>query len=516
MKTLPKSLLATLPALAAGGVSTSCTSEPKQPNVIYLMFDDLGYGDLGCYGQQKIETPNIDALAANGVLFTDMYTCAPLSSPSRCCIMTGLHSGHSQIRANDEKRYYTNATHIELYQDHSHQGQFPMAEGTRTIAHIMKDAGYSTGMFGKWGLGWPNSASTPLTMGFDRFYGYNCQALAHNYYPVSLWDDDKEVPIEGNQLVLPKTLLDEGADPLDIHSYDKFTGKHYSPDLIFDQMTSYINDHADEPMFIMWTTTAPHSNVQAPLDEVLYYVDKLGDEEPITEPGNYLPNRYPHATYAAMVTHVDTQVGKLVQQLKELGIYDNTIIIVTSDNGPASNGNSPMEYFQSGGPFRCRKGWGKSSLHEGGVRMPFIVSWNKHTKPAVTSRVSSFADIMPTLAEITKTDCPETDGISFLPVINNKEAEGHDVLYWEFPGGKGWVGVRMGEWKAILRKTSLGNTDFELFNLKEDPQELNNVAAEHPEIIKQAWKYVKENHNDPSNHNPKYITNITFPDDFVD
>lgn len=515
MKIDGKSLLVTLPALAAPTLACSKQEAPK-PNVVFLLFDDLGYGDLGCYGQEKIETPNIDALASQGLLFTDMYTCAPLSSPSRCCLMTGQHAGHSQIRFNDEKRFYDGVDHVDVYLDHSHQGQFPMAEGTRTIGHIMKDAGYATGMFGKWGLGWPGSASVPGTMGFDTFYGYNCQALAHNYYPVSLWDNDEEVRIEGNELVLPRTLLDEGADPLDIHSYDKFTGEHYSPDLIFDRLTRFVSDHSGEPFFAMWTTTVPHSNVQAPLDEVMYYVNKLGDEEPITDPGNYLPNRYPHATYAAMVTHVDTQLGKLVQQLKDLGIYDNTIIIISSDNGPACNGNSPMEYFKSGGPFRCRQGWGKSSLHEGGVRMPFIISWNGHMKPAVTDRISSFADLMPTLSEICGQEAPENDGISFAPMFKGADVPGHEWLYWEFPGKKGWVGVRMGQWKGILRKASTGNQDMELYDLATDPQELVNVAADHQDVVMQLWRVVKDQHRNPVNNNPLYITNVSFPEALED
>lgn len=507
MKKLSKALLLAVPAAAAGCQSTST----QQPNIIYLMFDDLGYGDLGCYGQQMIETPNIDALANNGIRFTDMYTCAPLSSPSRCCIMTGKHAGHSQIRANDEKIYYDGVQRLDIYADRSHQGQFPLAAGTRTIAHVMKDAGYTTGMFGKWGLGWPDSEGAPLKMGFDRFYGYNCQALAHMYYPTHLWDDDKEVAT-GNDLILPMQRLEDGADPYDIHSYDRFTGKYYSPDLIFDRLTEFVENNAGSPFFAMWTTTVPHSAVQAPIDEVMHYVAKLGDEEPITEPGDYLPNRYPHATYAAMVTHIDTQVGLLVEQLKRLGIYDNTIIVVTSDNGPACNSNSPMEYFQSGGPFRCRKGWGKSSLHEGGIRMPFIVSWNRHVKPAVTDRVSSFADLMPTFAEIAGQEAPENDGLSFVKLLKGRQCPGHETLYWEFPGAQGWVGVRMGEWKGILRKVKKGNTEFELYNLDSDPQELTDVASDHPEIIARMWEVVKENHEEPSNHNPVYTLDITFPE----
>ena len=277
----------------------------------------------------------------------------------------------------------------------------------------------------------------------------------------------------------------------------------------------------------MWTTTVPHSAVQAPMDEVMHYVEKLGDEEPCTDPGMYLPNRYPLATYAAMVTHIDTQVGKLISKLKELGVWDNTIFIVTSDNGPASNGNSPMEYFRSGGPFKCAKGWGKSSLHEGGIRMPFILRWGDSKKCEKITRISSFADIMPTLADIAGVAAPANDGISLAPTILAKTAGGkvyananevnageqkdHDFLYWEFPGAKGWVAVRKGEWKGLLKRVQKGNTEMELYNMVEDPRETTDGAAQHPEIVEEMWKAVRESHRDANPEVPKFCMDITYP-----
>ena len=506
-----------MPLVAAGSIS--CTAqEQAKPNIVYLMFDDLGYGDLGCYGQEVIETPNIDALAARGVLFTDMYTACPLSAPSRCSIMTGRHSGHSQIRfnINPKEPYASKEALAEVndkiyYLGPDYEGQYNLADTTYTLARMMQDAGYVTGMVGKWGLGTPDG-STPNKMGFDYFYGFICQGLAHQYYPYYLWENGEQV-LTGNKLQIPGYKLPAELDPYDVASYFQYSDKYYSPDLMFDKLQKFVSDNAKKPFFLMWTTTTPHSAVQAPLDEVMHYVDKIGDEEPVTDPGDYFPNRYPHATYAAMITHIDTQVGLLVDQLKELGIYDNTIIIVTSDNGPACNGNSPMEYFHSGGPFRCRQGWGKSSLHEGGVRMPFVVAWGDRLEPTKTSHVAQFPDIMPTFAELAGVEAPENDGISFLPTLTGGEQAEHEYLYWEFPGKGGWIGVRWGKWKGICRKVSKGNNAFELFDLEADPQELNNVAADHPDVIEKFWQFVRESHNPTPNGEPQFNISITWPEE---
>ena len=507
-----RSLLYALSAAAACG----CTGDkaiPSKPNIIFLLFDDLGYGDLGCYGQEKIETPNIDALASQGILFTDMYSAAPLSSPSRCCILTGKHMGHSQIRANEEHYKPTDGRGWNgLFEDSTMQGQQPMLEGTPTIGKMMQEAGYKTAMIGKWGLGFPSSGSTPNKMGFDYFYGFNCQALAHTYYPTALWENEKEIPT-GNEMVMQGEPLPEGLDSLDMNSYLRYGGKYYSPDLMYDKLERFIEDNASGPFFAMWTTTVPHSAVQAPLNEVMYYVDKLGDEQPCTHPGMYLPNRYPLATYAAMVTHIDTQVGKLVAKLKELGVWDNTIFIVTSDNGPAHNGNSPMEYFQSGGPFSCAAGWGKSSLHEGGIRMPFIVSWGNRLKASKTAHMASFADLMPTFADLARIEAPENDGISFAPILTGKpkKQKEHDYLYWEFPGSNGWVAVRSGNWKGLIQRVNKGNNEMELYDLADDPRETRNLASEHPEIIEKMWETIRGSHEDSVIDLPKFKLNLKYP-----
>lgn len=509
------SALAMATTAMAGAFATSCQADLKEkPNVVFLLFDDLGYGDLGCYGQTVIETPNIDALAEHGVRFTDMYSAAPLSAPSRCCLLTGQHMGHSQIRSNKEVlEPTTELGWNEVFLQPELEGQYPMNASTRTIGHMMQEAGYRTAMVGKWGLGYPTSESTPNKMGFDYFYGFNCQALAHSYYPTFLWENGEKVEID-NPLVVQGQRLPEGADPMDPESYRRYSGRNYSPDLMYDKMEKFITDNASQPFFVMWTTTVPHSAVQAPEDEIRYYVDKMGDEAPCTDPGAYLPCRYPHAAYAAMVTHIDTQVGRLIAKLKELGIWENTIIIVTSDNGPASNGNSPMEYFHSGGPFRCHKGWGKGSLHEGGIRMPFIVSWGNHIPSSVSSHMASFTDLMPTLADLAGISAYENDGISLYPTLTGDPAsqKEHAHLYWEFPRGKGWVAVRIGEWKGIVQKVNNGGSHMELYNIVSDMQETTDVSSEHPEIVSRMWEVVRESHRLPDNDVDIFRMSITYPE----
>ena len=519
-----------IPALGLAALSGCSPRLPEKPNIIYLMFDDLGYGDLGCYGQDLIETPNIDALASRGVVFTDMYSACPLSAPSRCSIVTGLHTGHSQIRHNDERvpRDFTGMPDWyfdRMRADSTYEGQYSLLQGTETIGTMMQKAGYKTAMIGKWGLGGPGSVGDPNNMGFDYFYGFNCQMLAHSYYPDYLWENDKRV-LTRNEYMPVNRRLDPGADPYDIRSYDKFNQKDYSCDLMYDKLEQFVERNAGNPFFLMWTTTVPHSTVQAPEEEVMYYVNKLGEEKtPITDGGWYYPILYPHSAYAAMITHIDTQVGKLVEKLKELGIYDNTVFIITSDNGPACNSNSPMEYFESGGPFKCRKGWGKSSLHEGGIRMPFIVAMGDrlkgkapedtgfaHTSGRVSGHIAQFTDLMPTFAELAGVEAPENDGISFVPTLLGKKQEEHEFLYWEFPGAKGWLAVRQGPWKGLVKQVKKGSNDMELYNLTEDPRESKNVAAEHPEIVQEFWEIIRKSHEESPNPHPNFELDINFPE----
>lgn len=486
--------------------------ESGRPNVIFILLDDAGYGDFGCYGQTKIDTPNIDALAGRGVRFTDMYAGAPVSAPSRCTLLTGLHSGHAQIRSNDEMLERGNVWSIDAMNKNPElEGQAPMAEGTTTLATVMRDAGYKTAMIGKWGLGGPASSSKPTDMGFDYFYGYMCQRMAQCYYPPFLYDGEVREYTANPKMDLGDRL-DSGADPYNSESYSKFKGTTYSPDAIYERIERFVESSSDEEFFLMWTTTIPHSALTAPDEWVAKYVERFGDEEPVYTGKGYFPTRYPKATYAAMISYLDFQIGKLVELLKAKGLYDNTIIMVTSDNGPTHNSYTNTNWFDCAHPFRSDRGWTKRSLHEGGIRMPFIVAWGDRISPKVSDYVGYFPDVMPTLCDIAGVKSPKSDGISFLPTLLGKRQKSHDYLYWEFPPFKqdrGWLSIRMGQWKGLVEGVADGNTDMQLFDITIDPREEHNVAADNPKIIKAMWQAVKESHTEIEN--PLFRLDITYP-----
>ena len=486
--------------------------ESRRPNVIFILLDDAGYGDFGCYGQTKIDTPNIDALAERGVRFTDMYAGAPVSAPSRCTLLTGLHSGHAQIRSNDEMLERGNVWSIDAMNKNPElEGQAPMAEGTTTLATVMRDAGYKTAMIGKWGLGGPASSSKPTDMGFDYFYGYMCQRMAQCYYPPFLYDGEVREYTANPKMDLGDRL-DSGADPYNSESYSKFKGTTYSPEAIYERIERFVESSSDEEFFLMWTTTIPHSALTAPDEWVAKYVERFGDEEPVYTGKGYFPTRYPKATYAAMISYLDFQIGKLVELLKAKGLYDNTIIMVTSDNGPTHNSYTNTNWFDCAHPFRSDRGWTKRSLHEGGIRMPFIVAWGDRISPTVSDYVGYFPDVMPTLCDIAGVKVPKSDGISFLPTLLGKRQKSHDYLYWEFPPFKqdrGWLSIRMGQWKGLVEGVADGNTDMQLFDITIDPREEHNVAADNPKIIKAMWQAVKESHTEIEN--PLFRLDITYP-----
>ena len=505
-------VVVTAEAEAAGGSGCAKRSDSQRPNVIFILLDDAGYGDFGCYGQTKIETPNIDALASRGVRFTDMYAGAPVSAPSRCTLMTCLHSGHAQVRSNDEMLSRGDVWSIDAMVAHPEfEGQAPMAAGTTTLATVMREAGYRTAMIGKWGLGGPDSGSTPLDMGFDYFYGYLCQRMAQCYYPPFLYDG-LEREYTANPRMNLGDRLDEGADPYDAASYKKFTGPTYSPDAIYDRIEKFVSSSADENFFLMWTTTIPHSALAAPDEWVAKYVEKFGNEEPVYMGKGYFPARYPKATYAAMISYLDFQIGKLVELLKAKGLYDNTIIMVTSDNGPTHNSYTNTDWFDCAHPFRSDRGWTKRSLHEGGIRMPFIVAWGDRITPRVSNHIGYFPDIMPTLCDIAGVKSPTTDGISILPTIVGKRQKQHKYLYWEFPPFKkdrGWLTIRMGQWKGLVTDVADGNTTMQLFDIVNDPREERDLAAENPKVVAAMWQAVRESHTE-SDH-PLFQLEITYP-----
>ena len=484
------------------GQSTSIqqVDEINPPNIIYILADDLGYGDLGVYGQQKIETPNIDALAAQGMKFTQHYAGAPVCAPSRCVLLTGKHTGNAYIRGNGEWGERGEVwDFVAMLEDSTLEGQRPLPAETPTLPKLLKSAGYATGMIGKWGLGAPHTESLPTTMGFDYFYGYNCQRQAHTFYPVHLYENERRVYLQ-NDTVPPRTRMPEEADPYDLANYADFTLTDYSPDLMFDKLTQFVDERKDEPFFMYWATPIPHVPLQAPQRWVDYYVEKFGDEEPYLSERSYFPHRYPHAAYAAMVSYLDEQVGQLVSQLKELGAYENTLIIFTSDNGPSFNGGTDSPWFDSGGPFSSEKGRGKGSVYEGGIRVPMIASWPNRIKAgSTTDHISAFYDVLPTLAEVAGvSELPPTDGISFLPTLLDQDDQPkHKFIYWEFPQNGGQVALRMDEWKFIQRELSGEEPTLELYNLSEDLSETTNVVGEHPNVVQRAQLIIDQEHTDP-------------------
>lgn len=487
-----------LNTLSIGFAAFGALHAQQKPNIIYILADDLGYADLGCYGQQKIETPNIDQLAREGIRFTQHYSGSPVSAPSRSVLLTGKHSGHAYIRGNDEMGERGNVwSHEAMLADSTLEGQRPLPAGTVTFPKLLQKAGYTTAMVGKWGLGFPGSEGTPNKMGFDFFYGYNCQRQAHTYYPPFLYRNENREYLQ-NKLLPPHTPLDKGADPMLESSYDKYTQQQYSPDLMLAEIISFINREKENPFLLMWTTPVPHVPLQAPKKWIDYYVKKFGDEKPYLGESGYFPTRHPRATYAAMISYFDEQVGELIAELKRLGIYDNTLIIFTSDNGPTFNGGADSPWFDSARPFKSEQGWGKTSLREGGIRVPMIAAWQGKIKPETTSdHISAFWDVMPTFAEIAGVKSTDSDGISFLPTLLGKKQKRHNYLYWEFPENEGSKAIRIGKWKGYIPNYKKGDRKMELYDLSIDPREQNNIAAKHPRIMRKLQKKMDEAHTKP-------------------
>ncbi|WP_205764397.1 arylsulfatase [Arenibacter sp. 6A1] len=474
----------------------------QKPNIIYILADDLGYAELGAYGQEQIETPNIDALAKSGMLFTQHYTGAPVCAPARYNLLTGKHSGHSYVRGNDEWRERGEVwNYVAGIKDSSLEGQRPIPMTTVTIANKLKEAGYATGMVGKWGLGAPHTESVPTNFGFDYFFGFNCQRQAHTYYPVHLYENKTRVYLN-NDTIAPNTKLDKGADPFQEASYAKYTLNDYASELMFDKITQFVDNHKNKPFFMYWADPIPHAPLQAPKRWVDYYIEKFGDEEPYLGERSYFPNKNPRAAYAAMVSYLDENVGKLVAQLKKEGIYENTLIMFTSDNGPTFNGGTDSPWFNSAEPFRSEYGYGKGFLYEGGIRIPMIASWPGKIKAGTTTDlISAHYDVMATLTDLTGQSTPEsTDGISFLPTLlgNEENQKLHEFLFWEYPEYGGQVAIRMGDWKVLRRnlKNKKEEPTLELYNLKDDVREENNVADQYPEILAKAAEIFSREHQD--------------------
>ena len=485
--------------IAAGTLALLSSCENKvdvKPNIVYFLADDLGYSEVGAYGQTKIETPNIDRLAEQGMRFTQHYAGSAVCAPSRCILLTGQHGGHAFIRGNHEWGERGDVwSFAKMAEDPGLEGQYPLADSIVTIAERLKEVGYTTAVVGKWGLGAPGSEGIPTRQGFDFFYGYNCQRQAHTYYPTHLWKNEEKDPFN-NELVVPGTKLDDGADPYNWNSYAKFNLTVYSPDLMIVEALDFIERSGNDPFFLYFATPIPHAALQAPNEWVDRYVAKFGDEEPYLGNKGYFPQRYPHAAYAGMVSYMDDQLGKIMEKLKEVGKYENTLIMFSSDNGPTFNGGTDSPWFNAG-PFKVEQGWGKGYLHEAGIRVPMIASWPDRIEPGtVTDLPSVFYDIFPTLCDVVNLE-PGTglDGVSILPTLLGKKGQKErEYLFWDFPEYGGQQAVRLGKWKGIRFNMQKGNLDIELFNLEDDIKEEHNVAAEHPDVVANIASIMEKEH----------------------
>jgi arylsulfatase len=471
----------------------------KKPNIVYILADDLGYGELGAYGQEKILTPNIDALATSGMLFTQHYSGAPVCAPSRYMLMTGKHAGHARIRGNDEWASRGDVWDYEkAVNDPNLEGQRPILNATVTLGEVLQRVGYKTAIVGKWGLGAPLTEGIPNKNGFDFFYGYNCQRQAHQLYPKHLWKNQEKEWLD-NDLIAPNTKLDIQADSLDLESYKKFEQNEYAPAKMQLEVLKFIEENKEHPFFMYYASPLPHLPLQVPHEYVEKYVNILGEEEPYIGNKGYFPNRYPKAAYAGMITYLDDQVGEIIAKLKELDLYDNTLIIFTSDNGPSYTGGVDAEYFNSAGLFPNNYGRTKGFTYEGGIRVPMIASWPGKIQPgSKTDHISAFWDVMPTIGELVRSTVPDdVDGISFLPTLLGEKVmkqQKHDFLYWEFPSYQGQQAVRMGEWKGVRKNIFKGNMAIELYNLNSDPTESNDIAFENPEIVGKIEEIMKREH----------------------
>lgn len=455
-----KSLLTTAFLSTLGLTAASQSQKPQQPNIVFVLADDLGYGDLSCYGQEKFSTPNIDSLAARGMRFTQSYSGTTVSAPSRSCLLTGQHSGHTPIRGNKEVQP---------------EGQFPLPEGSAELFLRLKEQGYNTGVFGKWGLGGTGSPGDPNNQGVDRFFGYNCQLLAHSYYPDHLWSDSVRVELAGNNDSIP---------------YGQGT---YAPDLIHEEAVKFLEAQtADTPFMLFYPTPLPHAELIVPEDSIIRKFRGMYEEKPFKganekskffRKGGYFSQEYPNAAFAAMVTRLDWYVGDLVQRLKDKGMLDNTVIIFASDNGPHREGGADPDYFNSNGIYRGYK----RDLYEGGIRVPLIVAWPGHVAEGTeTDHLCSFWDYPATFAEIAGvSNVDSRDGISFLPLLEGRtdEQPEHKHLYFGFMEQNGRQAVRKGPWKLIHLDIRTDNPRFELYNIYIDPSEQQDLSEYFPQIV---------------------------------
>jgi arylsulfatase A len=464
---LNRSFVSLVLLLGAARASPAPVAPEASPNIVFIMADDLGYGDVGAYGQTKIRTPRLDRMAREGTRFTQFYAGSPVCAPSRSALMTGQHTGHTYIRGNKE--------HPE--------GQEPLPDNVTTVADVLKQAGYTTGMFGKWGLGGAGTEGTPMRHGFDEFFGYYDQRRAHFYYPEYLHRNAEKVPLPNRVREEPRS---PGAGPAVVRG-------RYSQDAIAEEALAFLDRHQRERFFLYLPFTIPHAELQAPDDAYAQYVENghsMFPETPFPE-DHYGAQAMPHATYAAMVSRLDRDVGRILDKLGALGLDRSTIVFFTSDNGPSIEGGSDPEFFDSSGPFRGRK----RDVYEGGIRVPMIV-WGPGRIPAArtSDQVWALWDVLPTLAELAGASAPaRIDGISMVPSLTGRGRQRqHDHLYWEFYEQGSKQAVRMKRWKGVRQPMLTGK--LELFDLQTDPGETQDVSTRHPGVAVRLARLMDEAH----------------------
>ena len=487
-------LWAMMPLMTACGGQ----QEPQKPNIIYIMCDDMGYNDLACYGQQYINTPNLDRMASEGMRFTQAYAGSPVSAPSRASFMTGQHTGHTEVRGN--KEYWRDVPMIPMgvNQEFSLVGQHPYDPEHVILPEIMKDNGYTTGMFGKWAGGYEGSVSTPDKRGIDEYYGYVCQYQAHLYYPNFLNRYSKS---KGDKEVIRITLEDNIQHPQHGEGYEKRT--QYSADMIHQTALEWIDSQdGKQPFFGVFTYTLPHAELVQPEDSILqYYKEKFTEDKDWISPdwSRYNTSLHAHAQFAAMVTRLDTYVGEVLAKLKEKGFDKNTLVIFTSDNGPHMEGGADPDFFGYNAILRGTK----RQTHEGGVRVPFIAWGGMVPAGVVNDHQLAFYDLMPTFCElagvedyVAKYTNPNKevdyfDGLSFAKTLTGKEGQqAHDFLYWEFEETN-QVAVRMGDWKMVSKAGKP-----HLYDLSKDVHEDHDIAEQHPDIVKKLVEIAHSQHTE--------------------
>jgi arylsulfatase len=454
---------------------TNVPGTVKRPNIVFILADDLGYGELGCYGQKKIRTPNIDGLASEGIRFLEHYSGAPVCAPARCTLMTGMHLGHAEIRGNRD------SGNGRIF-----PGQWPITAGVVTIAEVLRDAGYATGAFGKWGLGPSNTTGSPIKQGFDRYFGYNCQRNAHSFYPPFLDSDEKEQRV--NAFPIPGHFRKPEGEVI----ADDYRAENYAPDLILQQALRFIDQTKEQPFFLYLPFVEPHVSMQPPQEWIDRYPKQWDDEHgPYRGENGYLPHPRPRAAYAAMISDLDEHVGTILKRLDRHGLTDNTIVIFTSDNGPTHGGRNPefhiggagCTFFESAGGLKGFKG----SVDEGGIRVPCVARWPGRIAPGTETKFASyFPDWFPTLASIAGAELPDQtlDGSNLTSVLEGDSVQRETPMIWNFTGYGGQVAVRMADWKAVRRDLNRKTpSDWELYNLATDPGEADNVASDNPEIV---------------------------------